>query len=646
MNKKISALVTSIAMLASSAAFVPTVSAQAESPRSADLSTSSFFPGIINQGGVGSCVACTTAYYQFTYEARKALYHYDPRANTEFTYSPASLYPQINDGGNWGSWEYKAYRVLKNRGALTVEEMPYDGCFDMRFYKDENNIRTYYSDPTRINYITQDDYAYNNILLHSTAKDENGNRIINENDFEKVDVVGGKQRYRRKGEYITESEYNNLSASDQEYYVPVYGNNYTEVPTGLYWHVARTYRAIPRDEQALFNALKMRLDSYEGWSICSPNQDHASKALITEDTTVDWDTTDTKEIEDQFISNIKDALDHGKLVATSTSFHYLDFEGNTYLKNDKNEHIVFQNVTQYNRFGLLRSGHEFTIVGYDDTIECDINNDGDTDDPGEKGAFKIANSWGTDWGNDGFVWVMYDAVHEESALDDCPAPPETNDGSTYQRYPAFEEAYVINVSPQEIKLVSEVDVTSQDYYSLSVDNYSFHSQKITNDIISDYGSTPVVFSGPIYTDITRLCGSEINRKDYTVKLNSDSKYHTTKTIVKGIRLKDDKGNIVSECSFKNGDVYMKELTNNESLEYTLCVNFEKGDLNYDHEINADDYGKIMEYFDILNEDTNEDEKNIKIGEKFSSFQLELLDSNDDGIIDETDSNYFASMLNS
>ncbi len=42
MNKKISALVTSIAMLASSAAFVPTVSAQAESPRSADLSTSLF----------------------------------------------------------------------------------------------------------------------------------------------------------------------------------------------------------------------------------------------------------------------------------------------------------------------------------------------------------------------------------------------------------------------------------------------------------------------------------------------------------------------------------------------------------------------------------------------------------------------------
>ena len=36
-----------------------------------------------------------------------------------------------------------------------------------------------------------------------------------------------------------------------------------------------------------------------------------------------------------------------------------------------------------------------TIVGYDDDIWYDINEDGKVQE-GEKGAFKVANSWGDD----------------------------------------------------------------------------------------------------------------------------------------------------------------------------------------------------------------------------------------------------------
>lgn len=60
-------------------------------------------------------------------------------------------------------------------------------------------------------------------------------------------------------------------------------------------------------------------------------------------------------------------------------------------------------------------GHCMTIVGYDDDIWVDINNDGKVD-AGEKGAFLIANSWGTNWGNKGFVWVAYDAFLTKSAV--------------------------------------------------------------------------------------------------------------------------------------------------------------------------------------------------------------------------------------
>ena len=51
--------------------------------------------------------------------------------------------------------------------------------------------------------------------------------------------------------------------------------------------------------------------------------------------------------------------------------------------------------------GLLRGGHCITVVGYDDNRRYGPGVD-------DKGAFKIANSWGDGWGNDGFFWVSYD----------------------------------------------------------------------------------------------------------------------------------------------------------------------------------------------------------------------------------------------
>ena len=57
-----------------------------------------------------------------------------------------------------------------------------------------------------------------------------------------------------------------------------------------------------------------------------------------------------------------------------------------------------------------RGSHEMTIVGYDDNIWVDIEGDNEVDE-GEKGAIKIANSWGTSYKNSGFVWVSYDALN-------------------------------------------------------------------------------------------------------------------------------------------------------------------------------------------------------------------------------------------
>jgi len=60
-------------------------------------------------------------------------------------------------------------------------------------------------------------------------------------------------------------------------------------------------------------------------------------------------------------------------------------------------------------------GHALAVVGYNDNVCCDVNGNGTIEDS-ERGAFKIANSWGTDWGNDGYIWVLYDALNEVSDI--------------------------------------------------------------------------------------------------------------------------------------------------------------------------------------------------------------------------------------
>ena len=54
-------------------------------------------------------------------------------------------------------------------------------------------------------------------------------------------------------------------------------------------------------------------------------------------------------------------------------------------------------------------GHSMTIVGFNDDLWVDVNGDGVVD-AGEKGALRIANSWGTSWGEAGFCWISYQAL--------------------------------------------------------------------------------------------------------------------------------------------------------------------------------------------------------------------------------------------
>lgn len=130
---------------------------------------------------------------------------------------------------------------------------------------------------------------------------------------------------------------------------------------------------------------------------------------------------------DEDLYEIKSALSNGHIL----TFAVRDFDGFRgednvgYLESDLScpdndkylgeEIVKIYQTFDYNIFS--GKGHMMTIVGYNDNIGIDINGDGVIENA-EKGAFKIANSHGTEYGNKGFIWLSYDALNNISSVKD------------------------------------------------------------------------------------------------------------------------------------------------------------------------------------------------------------------------------------
>lgn len=111
--------------------------------------------------------------------------------------------------------------------------------------------------------------------------------------------------------------------------------------------------------------------------------------------------------ETNYSTNINKSTNHVKIKSTTESGIDNSVSGQwaiPYYKTDENGTANLD-------------AHAMTMVGYNDNIWIDINDNGVVD-PHEKGAFKIANSYGKDepYSNGGFIWVAYDAVNQQSLV--------------------------------------------------------------------------------------------------------------------------------------------------------------------------------------------------------------------------------------
>lgn len=168
----------------------------------------------------------------------------------------------------------------------------------------------------------------------------------------------------------------------------------------------------------------MNTSNIKGW--CT-SADTWTKAIYNKPQKITYgyiNTSSTVNSETQGVVNLKRILSNGYVVTIPTFVNSFNYTKNT---TGRVWGCRYASDTDL-------GGHAMTVVGYDDDFWVDVNGNGRRDS-GETGAFKIANSWGTNVSNytNGYVWVPYDALGNVSAVS----------GATTKRSPVFSAYYFI-----------------------------------------------------------------------------------------------------------------------------------------------------------------------------------------------------------
>ena len=350
----------------------------------------------------------------------------------------------------------------------------------------------------------------------------------------------------------------------------------------------------PSNESKLFAAMKTRLSKWNSYKL------NGSGTPITSN-------------KDSDLQAIKTLLNSGKVLRAETHNSF-------YSKNSS-----FGSV--YYRANLSTAvGHSFVIVGYNDNVTCDVNGDGIIE-AGEKGAFKIANSYGTTHGNSGYNWILYDALNKVSNISG-----NWEKGITYERCPAFSfhsndnVFFDMQVSNKPLNLVAKISLENTQQQNLDISlgkaalnstTYSMYhtsqfenigkSTKLNMVMFFDYDALGVGFPNDL-------------SKKWRVLFEE---YNSNYVKVKNVALVDSRGDVV------------KNMTSSQSgttLRYDTTTNLALGDINYSGTVNSADLTMLQ---NAIASDTTG---------TFSTLRKYLADVNGDGVINSKDTTRLMKMI--
>ncbi|MEE0061499.1 MAG: hypothetical protein UE295_11785 [Acutalibacteraceae bacterium] len=185
--------------------------------------------------------------------------------------------------------------------------------------------------------------------------------------------------------------------------------------------------------------------------------------------------------------------------------------------------------------------HRMTLVGYNDNLWIDVNGNNAVDE-GEIGAFKVANSWGKEFGNDGLIWVAYDALNLKSAVNNGPTE-RTNIFSEVSRievkkYNSNADIYMVYTMNTRDRMNARAEVTAEkDGIQYTKDATpmltSFGGTRLSYDGTSTPGDGTMVF--PLSSVIPDLTSENFNDYKWSVKFINDNKMGDS-LIVKMLKL--------------------------------------------------------------------------------------------------------------
>jgi C1A family cysteine protease/PKD repeat protein len=217
---------------------------------------------------------------------------------------------------------------------------------------------------------------------------------------------------------------------------------------------------------------------------------------------------------DALLDDMKTVLLNGHLISIETSvwsWTYYDISDDP--ATTEGDDFVGQHIIGYSKDVYLAQ-HAMTVVGYNDKIWTDLNGNGKVD-AGEKGAFKLANSWGKSWGNNGYVWVAYDALK----------PTSNVISETRSSYGVFkpEDIFTLSVTPYTPTMLAAVTLKHQKRGQMYLDletgsTSSSVSTNFWNSEAFKYHGGDYPVEGTFYFDFTKLDKSGTEKTRWFVRV--------------------------------------------------------------------------------------------------------------------------------
>lgn len=237
------------------------------------------------------------------------------------------------------------------------------------------------------------------------------------------------------------------------------------------------------------------------------------------------------------LDGIKNALLNGEIITCSTYGSSSWIKEKIVSNEQVAENSLYEGQNIITRLDDVKDagGHRVTIVGYNDHIWVDINKNNYIDE-GEKGAFKIANSWGARSDNEGFFWVSYDAVNVKSSVN---SNKNVVDLDPPKRKPALIDAigYTVDVdNPSDLFFQLDIETNNAKAVEVVISatsringhKYEYSPVPFSNsDLIQSvgeyqfysYSGTSATFMIDLNNVIDKVNANDIDNYDWKITVN-------------------------------------------------------------------------------------------------------------------------------